>query len=422
MKEEKRYYLTVGLALFLLVANQIYVQYALGVAQVDAHTINIAGRQRMLTQRLSFELINDSPNFKRANDDFSLFYAAHNRLINGIDTDMVNITREGVIILDTISPYLDTVQRLISKGEPLSTQQKVYASTVLNSLLVSNDKVVSLIEAEHQSKVSRVRGLEIAISLLTVFVVVYEIFFVFLPTFKRLKVSRNELVRKSVELSDTLRLIRVIAHDLRTPLQTMQAKLDVIQMKIKNSSLKLDLVSLQKISMNMSQVIDTLLSKQEEEVESPRERIRLSELLEEVKNDIGGLITEHSAAILAENDVEIYANKIELRILLQNLVSNAIKYRKLNLSPVIVVYCVERSEYVEIKVEDNGVGISEENQKRIFDYEFRAKETSDREGYGFGLSHCHEIIRSHGGKFSLVSSLGVGSTFVVKLPRQESWI
>lgn len=117
----------------------------------------------------------------------------------------------------------------------------------------------------------------------------------------------------------------------------------------------------------------------------------------------------------AEMD-EIMGDRIHLMNALSNLIDNAIKYRNGDL----VINIVTRNNHnkIEIQFQDNGIGISKENQKTIFEPFSRVNTDNAHyvKGYGLGLSYVRFVIKYHGGTIKVVSELGEGSTFIVSLP------
>ena len=106
--------------------------------------------------------------------------------------------------------------------------------------------------------------------------------------------------------------------------------------------------------------------------------------------------------------------------ILENLLSNAIKYS--NAGGHIVVVAQSQGDWIEIQVSDEGIGISEADQERLFERFYRAEavRSSKRRGTGLGLHLVREIVEAHGGQVELTSQLGVGTQALVRLPRAAS--
>jgi signal transduction histidine kinase len=115
-----------------------------------------------------------------------------------------------------------------------------------------------------------------------------------------------------------------------------------------------------------------------------------------------------------EPDIEFYSEWTLLNAILQNLIENAIKYSRKE-SPYVQVIVRTESGLIIIEVEDNGQGIPDEHQSRIFDMFYRA--TQSASGTGLGLYILKRSVDRLKGSIEIKSEVGVGSTFTVKLPR-----
>jgi two-component system phosphate regulon sensor histidine kinase PhoR len=113
---------------------------------------------------------------------------------------------------------------------------------------------------------------------------------------------------------------------------------------------------------------------------------------------------------------EIEADRTHIQNVIYNLVDNAMKYSPER--PDIRIYTVDFSDFLEICVQDNGVGVSRENQKKIFEKLYRVPTGNrhDVKGFGLGLSYVKAIVDKHGGSVWVESEPGKGSRFYVRLP------
>ena len=114
--------------------------------------------------------------------------------------------------------------------------------------------------------------------------------------------------------------------------------------------------------------------------------------------------------------MHIEADRLHITSVLFNLLDNALKYSKEN--PSIHVELKEETERIELIITDNGIGISPEFHKKIFDKFFRvpAGDTHNVKGYGLGLSYVAYVIQRHHGTIEVESQPGIGSRFNIKLP------
>jgi two-component system phosphate regulon sensor histidine kinase PhoR len=131
------------------------------------------------------------------------------------------------------------------------------------------------------------------------------------------------------------------------------------------------------------------------------------------------LIGQRGGSIQTQLDAKkfkLQADKVHLTNIIFNLIDNAIKYSKD--IPEIVISTNNTPEGIMIKVKDNGMGISKENQRKIFDKFYRVPtgNVHNVKGFGLGLSYVLAVVLKHHGTISVDSELGKGSTFNVHLP------
>ncbi len=127
---------------------------------------------------------------------------------------------------------------------------------------------------------------------------------------------------------------------------------------------------------------------------------------------------ERRGAQVATGDLpRVYANAALLRHLFRNLISNGIKYNESDV-PRVEVDAERGEEGWLFRVRDNGIGIPEDEQDRIF-VPFWQSPRAERPGAGVGLSLCRRIVEQHGGRIWVESDPGAGSTFLFSLPRRR---
>ncbi|MEM1136834.1 MAG: ATP-binding protein, partial [Bacteroidota bacterium] len=107
----------------------------------------------------------------------------------------------------------------------------------------------------------------------------------------------------------------------------------------------------------------------------------------------------------------------QMRQLFQNIISNAIKFKKDTVKPVMKIYAEEDEDYYLIYFEDNGIGFDEKYLDKIFNI-FQRLEGKKYKGSGIGLSICKKIALRHNGDITAKSQLGKGSTFILKLTKK----
>jgi PAS domain S-box-containing protein len=238
------------------------------------------------------------------------------------------------------------------------------------------------------------------------------------------KAMERALIQQAEELSrsneELQRFAYVVSHDLRSPLNVVGMSLSALQHTYAE---RLDERGRRFIERGnqsvrrMGQLIDDLLSYARVQSQAaPLEPIAAGEVLQTAVENLEAAITENSAQISHDPLPQVLADRTQLLQLLQNLLSNAITYRREE-PPHIHIAAQSADEGWLFRVQDNGVGIAGEEHERIFEMFHRVASQKHRPGTGIGLATCKRIVERHGGRIWVKSQLGQGSTFFFTLPR-----
>ena len=160
----------------------------------------------------------------------------------------------------------------------------------------------------------------------------------------------------------------------------------------------------------------------------PFERIELNDVLNEALKNLETAIDESDAKVEVQNLPCIDADPSQMTQLFQNLVGNALKYRKLDQTPEVRVSgriikeedASSEEEICEIRIKDNGIGFDQKYADRIFGIFQRLHGRGAYEGTGVGLAICKKVVERHRGQVHAEGEAGVGATFVVTLPVQQA--
>ncbi len=126
-------------------------------------------------------------------------------------------------------------------------------------------------------------------------------------------------------------------------------------------------------------------------------------------DEMQGTIQEVNAKIDINGLPELKVNRNETKRLFQNLLSNAIKYRKKDQPPEIRIRSIEGDNFVQICIEDNGIGIPENSKEQVFQIFKQLHNKNEYEGLGLGLAMCKKIVDMHGGSIWVESEEGKGT-------------
>lgn len=214
----------------------------------------------------------------------------------------------------------------------------------------------------------------------------------------------------------------VASHDLREPLLTIKGYLDVIREDHDQelpTAVKDYMNTITAAADRMDLLIKGLLDYSRLSKIKQLQLVNLEDTITNIVNDLQAILQDIDAEITYTDLPEVMGYPLELKVLLQNLISNAVKYRKVDQPLHIEVTCADLTNGWEIKVEDNGIGIAKSNLKEIFKL-FRRLHGSDLySGSGIGLANCKKIVELHGGDIWAESKLGKGSTFHFTIMTRE---
>lgn len=232
----------------------------------------------------------------------------------------------------------------------------------------------------------------------------------------------KELERSNYELQQ---FAYITSHDLQEPLRTIASFTQLLERRYKN---KLDKDADEFIdfvvdaAVRMKEMIQGLLNYSH--IGSNYGELRLIDADKSLKDAISNLknaIEENNAVITHDPLPTVAADKRLITQLFQNLIGNAIKFRKKDVPPRIHISASldeENNEYV-FKVADNGIGMEEEYTDKIFDVFKRLHTMDEYRGTGIGLAISKKIVERHGGHIWVESTLGEGSTFYFTIPIHE---
>lgn len=228
-----------------------------------------------------------------------------------------------------------------------------------------------------------------------------------------------ELSQKNEELEQ---FIYVASHDTQEPLRMITGFLQLLEKKYSG---QIDEKGRQYIhfavdgASRMKTLIKDMLefSRAGKLSREDLDMIDLNEVLEDVMLGLQGLIDQTGTVITFENLPQVEAVSAPVRQVIQNLIVNAITYQPEGQKPKIgITSSTESTGEVKICVTDNGIGISEENQKKIFDIFSRLHTKEDYPGSGMGLSISKKLMERMGGSISVKSSPNNGSVFCLHFP------
>lgn len=235
-------------------------------------------------------------------------------------------------------------------------------------------------------------------------------------------VTKNQIATEAKQEQLRANLLRAISHDLRTPLTSISGNAGILMShgdQLDTQKKQLLYTDIYDDSMWLINLVENLLSVTRLENGTMNIKMQpemLSEVLDEALGHINRKKCEHIIEVDLKNDM-LMAN-MDPRLIVQviiNIVDNAIKYTQSGSH--ISISAKSKGSLVEVKISDNGDGISDESKDKLFEMFFTAdtKIVDSRRGLGLGLSLCKSIIEAHGGTVCVRDNIPTGTTFVFTL-------
>ncbi len=419
----------------------------------DANLVNVAGRQRMLSQKISkasLKLLNtnDSIVFEKNKTELKnavkIFIKAHYTLQHGFGEFGINSVDNSETIISLFrkidQPHKIISQAALSLGNNITFHTRHEESwkkeieKILNyedQFLVLMIQITDQYAFESEQRLQTLINLEGSLYLFSILILLAEVFFIFLPAFRELKRTTLRLIEKGKELEKQRvrkeyieeieeknkkleKYTYITSHDLQEPLNSIIS----FSTFLEESKDKLDEIGQKSVevikesALRMKDFIRSFLEASKLGNDKSKKEINFKTLLNNLKTDLHDLIKNKSATIeYMGKPVKIFGYEYGISKLFQNLIVNGIKYTDKETIPHIVINCEESQDFYQFSIADNGIGIEKAHYDKIFE-EFGRLHTRDQySGTGLGLSQCKNIVEMHGGKIWLESEPGKGSIF-----------
>ncbi|MCI0448632.1 MAG: PAS domain S-box protein [Chlorobi bacterium] len=237
---------------------------------------------------------------------------------------------------------------------------------------------------------------------------------------EKLKQLAEKLAQSNKELEQ---FAYVASHDLQEPLRMVASYIQLLQRRYKGQltseadefiNYAVDGVMRMKTLIN-----DLLIYSRVNTKEFPPETVDCNKIVEQILANLKAAIDESKATVNVETLPTLNINSLQISQLFQNLISNAIKFRKEGVAPVVNITSKHAGSEWLFTVSDNGIGIEKEFTDRIFEIFQRLHTHNEYPGTGIGLAVCKKIVEKLGGHLWVESEHSVGSTFNFTIPDKE---
>ncbi|AUT01899.1 hybrid sensor histidine kinase/response regulator [Nostoc sp. CENA543] len=239
----------------------------------------------------------------------------------------------------------------------------------------------------------------------------------------------EQALRKEREVNYLKSLfISTVSHEFRNPLSVIQTAVELIELQgenlteaRKNIYLKRIKTAVQSMKNLMEDVLFMGRAEAKQLVCNPQ-KVDLQKFCQELVEEFTSVITSGHEIIFtcASEETEAYVDEQLLNYMLVNLLSNAVKYSPHNEMIRLDLICDQEKNIAIFQIQDEGIGIPEADQRRLFESFYRASNTQSIEGTGLGLVIVKRCVEAHQGTINFSSQEGQGTTFTITLPLERS--
>ncbi len=231
----------------------------------------------------------------------------------------------------------------------------------------------------------------------------------------------GELARSNAELEG---FASIASHDLQEPLRkvrTFTQQLTVVEADRLSEKGRDYLQRANAAAERMQNLIEGLLKYSRVATHArPFAPVDLEQVTHEVLDDLSAQIERTGALVHVAELPTVSADALQIRQLMQNLISNALKFHRVDTTPEVRIEATVVDDIVQLSVSDNGIGFDPQYSRRIFRVFERLHGRGEYPGTGIGLALCRKIAERHGGGVVADGEPGIGSTFIVTLPVYQS--
>ncbi len=423
----------------LSIGAQLLIQWQLSRGESDSRVINIAGRQRMLSQRLakaSLRLDDTNQANRQAaqrelSQTLSEWSHSHEVLQRG-DRQQRMPGKNSVEVARLFGAIEQDYQAMRSAAEvleatPPDAEPDAIAISIVQQheadFLAGMDAIVSQFVFEAERKVARLRRLESAILALTLAVLLAEGLLIFRPAVQRIRLARQRMVAAKEQAEDAnaakTRFLANVSHELRTPMTAVLGMTELAREESDDHTRDEYLAIVEEAGGSLLGLLNDLIDLSRidaGELKMAAEPFAPQEVVQRVARMMRFTAAAKHLEITTGGDIDpairLLGDAGRLEQVLLNLVANAIKATPEGSIAIgcTLVSAAPGEATLSYSVRDTGVGIDPADQQRIFEPFVQANEGGETTGAGLGLAICRRIAQAMDARITVLSTPGMGAT------------
>ncbi|MCI5082881.1 MAG: response regulator [Saprospiraceae bacterium] len=471
MKYKYTYWVFILVVILATVSTQLVIHYAIDLQKQDAKVINVAGRQRMLSQNISKTALKINMGNEVATNQARLeklladWEEKHYALKNGSQQLQLHGDNSEAIasLFEAIQPSFDIItdnaQKLATANNPEA--YNLYVNSILETesqFLALMNTIVNQYEREAEARVTNLQKIEIGIGVFTIFIIVMELLFLIQPLFRRLLNQNQDLGKKNEELlgqrqqlmyqtdliqeqNDYLRIAKRkaeeaavaksrflsnMSHEIRTPMNAVIGMAHILLEENPRPDQKDHLETIMFSAENLLVIINDILDYSKIEagkLSIEEHNFNFSDTINGLYKTLAPRALKKGLIFQLDMDEQIppylIGDKTRLSQILINLLNNAIKFTEQGKVTfrIQLLQKTEETVYMQFEVIDTGIGIEHDKQEYIFESFSQADDHTTRlfGGTGLGLAITKKLLELQDSDITLKSEPNQGSTFGFKL-------
>ncbi len=300
------------------------------------------------------------------------------------------------------------------------------AKEVAKGVVNKKELEINNLRIEKERKEQQQLNLALILSLISLFLIGSLYFIHRLRKVNQELATKNKLIEKQkeeLEISnkDLEQFAYIASHDLKEPVRTIGSYASLLNRRYKDKlgdsgSEFVNFIKQASTRMNLL-LSDLLHYSRLNTSQFEKKEVDMNDVLLIVEENLYKVFHSDNVRVEVSELPTIHANKIQMIRIFQNLIKNGVVYNQSE-EKIIKVWAEEGKEFLTFFVKDNGIGIAQEYQDKVFEIFKRLHSKDEYDGSGIGLSSCQKIVMMHGGRINLKSEVGKGTTFYFTIPKE----